>query len=143
MIYGAPPADFDPVFEIVSCYLEHDDRFLLLHRRSDKSQGGKWGAVAGKVDDGESLEKSMAREIYEETGITTDLANLQSSGVQYVRWPDIDFVYHVFRYELSSCPKITLSPTEHIDYRWVTPKEALAIPLVDDMDSVIRLTHLS
>ena len=67
MLFKDKPEGFEPLFELVSCFFEHDGEVLLLHRHDHKSQGGRWGLPAGKVDAGESLEDAMVREIHEET----------------------------------------------------------------------------
>lgn len=43
------------VMKVVGCLLEYDGSFVLLHRRADKPQGGRWGLPGGKVDLGERL----------------------------------------------------------------------------------------
>ncbi len=53
------------------CYLEKDDKYLLLHRT--KKEGDlnrdKWIGVGGKFEEGESPEECAVREIREETGL--------------------------------------------------------------------------
>ena len=49
MIYHeSVPIDFNPAFEVVSCFVEHNGEILLLHRNNDKSEGGKWGTPGGR-----------------------------------------------------------------------------------------------
>ena len=54
------------------CYLEQDDRFLMLHRIKKKNDVNrdKWIGVGGHFETGESPEDCMKREIFEETGFT-------------------------------------------------------------------------
>ena len=53
------------------CYLERDDRYLMLHRVKKKNDinHDKWIGVGGKFEDRESPEDCMKREILEETGL--------------------------------------------------------------------------
>lgn len=54
------------------CYLERDDKYLMLHRvkkQADVNQG-KWIGVGGKLEQGESPEECLIREVREETGFT-------------------------------------------------------------------------
>ncbi len=52
------------------CYLEKDDKYLLLHRIKKKNDmnEGKWIAPGGHCENGESPEDCARREVYEETG---------------------------------------------------------------------------
>jgi 8-oxo-dGTP pyrophosphatase MutT (NUDIX family) len=50
-----------------------DDRKLLLHRRDDRlgiPHPGCWSGFGGAVENGESVEEALRREVLEETGIT-------------------------------------------------------------------------
>lgn len=50
---------------------------ILLHQRISSYQNGKYGLVAGHIDGGEVAENAMAREAYEEAGVTIDPADLK------------------------------------------------------------------
>lgn len=54
----------------VVCYLETAGKVLMLHRNKKKNDvnGGKWIGVGGHVEDGESPEEALVREVREETG---------------------------------------------------------------------------
>ena len=54
------------------CYIEQDNNYLMLHRvkkKNDMNQD-KWLGVGGKLEDGESPEECLIREVKEETGLT-------------------------------------------------------------------------
>ncbi len=58
------------------CYLERDDSYLMMHRVSKKNDinKDKWIGVGGHLEDDESPEECIRREVREETGfdIPTD-----------------------------------------------------------------------
>ncbi len=141
MIFKERPSDFSPRFEIASCYLEHDGKFVVLHRHENKSQGGKWGVVAGKLDAGESPKQAMVRELREETGIEITEGKLEYFTSLFVRYPDYDFVYHMFRTDLDALPVIKIEPYEHQAFVWVTPEASLKLNLVDDLDECIKMYY--
>jgi len=92
MIFEEMPADFDSVRETAVCFIECKGKFLLLHRQDYKPEGGKWGFVGGKIDDGEDAFGAIKREVVEETGIS--LKNPLYLKKLFVRYPDHDFVYY-------------------------------------------------
>lgn len=53
------------------CYIERDGAYLMLHRtkKENDQSHDKWLGVGGKFEDGESPEKCMLREVFEETGL--------------------------------------------------------------------------
>jgi len=139
MIFKEPPADFEKQSDVVGCYVLHDGRFLMLHRHAHKSNGNTWGLPAGKRDGTEPLAEAMRRELREETGIDVPGSTLAFFDSVAVRHVGHDIEYHMFSVDLRSRPEVRLSETEHRDFRWVTPEEALAMPLVHDQDECIRL----
>ncbi|MCM1495398.1 MAG: NUDIX domain-containing protein [Bacteroides sp.] len=53
------------------CYIEQDDRYLMLHRvkkKQDVNQD-KWIGIGGHFEAGESPEECLLREVWEETGL--------------------------------------------------------------------------
>lgn len=139
MIFLERPADFKLIMRIVACYVIFRGRHLVLHRQLWKPEGGTWGAPGGKVKGNEELLAAILREAGEETGIAFDSERMCYCRVLHVRYAKGDFEYHVFSYELDDEPKIVLASDEHQAYRFVTPKEALALPLIQDEDTSIKI----
>ena len=73
------------------CYIEKENKFLMLHRKSKKKDGikDKWIGVGGHFEKGESPEECLLREVKEETGL--ELTSYQFRGIVTfisVEWPD-------------------------------------------------------
>lgn len=63
------------------CYIEKNEQYLMLHRNTKKNDPntGKWIGVGGKIEEKESPEECMLREVREETGL--DLTRYQYRGL--------------------------------------------------------------
>jgi len=142
MIYKNAPKNFSPKFSVVSCYVEHEGEILLLHRHDHKSEGGRWGVPAGKIDQGENELEAMIREIKEETGQKVLAKELEYLSKVYVKYPDYHFIYHMFRVKLDKKTDVTLSASEHKDYKWVAPQDALNLELVRELDRCLKMSYL-
>ena len=63
------------------CYLEHDGRYLMLHRvkKENDASHDKWIGVGGKCEEHESPDECMLREVKEETGL--DIVDWRYRGI--------------------------------------------------------------
>jgi len=53
------------------CYIEKDGKVLLLYRNKKENDPneGKWIGVGGKIEEGETPDTCVMREVMEETGL--------------------------------------------------------------------------
>jgi len=106
--------------------------FLLLERRRPP---GYWQSVTGSLEWGEFADAAARREVIEETGIAQGvLVNLQWTQV-YEIMPAFGKVYapgitrnleHAFSLRLRQRVPVTLSESEHVQFRWASALDALA-----------------
>lgn len=128
-----PIENFSKKFAVVSLFVIFDGKILLLKRQEGKPQEKTWGPPAGKVDGDESLERTICRETFEETGITVIESQITKyERCYYVRHGNTDFMFYVFVIELNENPEVVLNAGEHSEYSWLTPREALGVELVQD-----------
>ncbi len=62
------------MFNTTLCYIEKDEKYLMLHRVKKKNDMNhdKWIGIGGKLEAGESPFDGARREILEETGLTAN-----------------------------------------------------------------------
>lgn len=84
---------------------------------------GRYSALAGFVEAGESIEDAVAREVYEETGI--EVCNLRYFGSQ--SWPFPNSLMIAFRAEYAG-GEIRVDPNELADAQWFTPEALPKLP---------------
>jgi len=106
--------------------------FLLLERRKPP---GYWQSVTGSLEWGETADTAARRELIEETGITEGLLRnlhwtqtyeiLPSFGKKYA--PGVTRnLEHAFALKLLQRVPVTLSESEHVQFRWMPAEEAIA-----------------
>ncbi len=111
---------------IVTCFLEHQFKILLL-KRSDRvgTYVGRWAGISGYIENGYTSLQQAYIEINEETGVTQNNLELKKIGNPF---PVIDeslntrWIVHPFRFALDKTERITID-WEHIDLQWINPEE--------------------
>lgn len=141
MMTQEKPDDFNPKFSIVSCFFEYQGKLLLLHRQDSKPQANTWGVPAGKMEDGESADEAMLRELAEETGYVASHYPPILKCTVYVRYSEYDFTYHIYHLTLVESHTVRINQRSHKNFRWVTPAEALKMDLIQDLDACIELFY--
>lgn len=128
MIYEVRPEDFSPSLESAGCFVEYEKKIILLLRQDDKKvEPGKWGIPAGKIELNEKPLEAVIRETFEETNIEVPVKRMKYFREFYVRYPDFDFVFHLFNTKFRQIKRVTINPDEHKDYGWISPRKAMKI----------------
>ena len=113
--------------------------FLLLHYPS-----GHWDFVKGKMEKGESTQKTAIRETKEETGIT-DVTFLDN----FEEWIEYNFQYKgelvhkkvVFFLGETKTKEIKISD-EHLNYTWKEYNEAMEKTTFDNARTILTKAQL-
>lgn len=108
---------------IVTGILKCDDLFLIVRRsKNDDFYPGSWEFPEGHLEDGETLNEALKRELEEEIGYTLDSIPIITNYFDEVKTfenklvhnLEIDFIITVDKTKLN----IKLS-NEHSEYKWV------------------------
>jgi 8-oxo-dGTP diphosphatase len=117
---------------VAACVLlDGEGRILIAKRPPGRSLAGLWEFPGGKVEQGESPEHALVRELAEELGIDiapADLAPLTFASYDY---PDFHLLMPLF---LCRSWRGEVAPHEGQELRWVKPAELLsyAMPPADE-----------
>ena len=103
-----------------------------MHRAEHISQGGTWAIPGGKINTGETIEHAVRREIFEECKF--HLINPIFLQVVYIRYPDYDYEYYMFKEVVAAKPQITIDSNESQDYTWLTREE---VDKLEDLNKLI------
>jgi 8-oxo-dGTP diphosphatase len=116
-----------PLLLVAACALVDPDRRVLITRRPEgKPMAGLWEFPGGKVEDGETPEATLIRELHEELGITVTepcLAPLTFSSHNYRE-------FHILM-PLFVCRRWVgvLTARERQEMRWVKPARLRDFPM--------------
>ncbi len=112
---------------IVTCtIIEKEGRILIARRAADQKLAGKWEFPGGKVEDGESPEECLKRELEEEFGIQAEVGEFICSNKHHYDHISIELM--AFRVKYIS-GEFTL--TDHDTIEWVAPEELLNYDLAE------------
>lgn len=108
------------------CYIEKEGKYLMLHRvkKHHDINAGKWIGVGGHVENGETPEECLLREVKEETGLVLTAYRLRGlvTFLSDACEPELMCVFtaDAFDGELIECDEGELA--------WVEKSEVLALP---------------
>ncbi len=125
----------------IGAIIEHSrsGKILLLHRNpSIDFASDQWDDVGGRMRQFETPEETLRREVKEETGINNVKIVKPIEASYYFRGVKIaDNEMIVITYWCKTTSDKIILSTEHDDYRWVFPEEALS--LIEDPPLKISL----
>jgi 8-oxo-dGTP diphosphatase len=106
--------------------VDADNRVLIAQRPQGKSLAGLWEFPGGKVEEGETPENCLIRELEEELGITTWRSCLAPLSFASHTYEDFHLLMPLF-----ICRKWEgmVQQREHAALKWVRPKQLRDYPM--------------
>ena len=100
------------------CYIRRENCYLMLHRikKQQDENAGKWIGIGGHLEDGESPEECVLREIGEETGLS--VTGLRLRGILTFILPDWGNEM-TFLYTADAADAVEPHPCPEGELRWV------------------------
>lgn len=98
-----------------------DGKMLIAQRKHGKDLEFFWELPGGKLEQGETLQECLKREMMEEMDLPLEVGDLFMSTTY-----NYDFGSFTINAFFATCKSQQISKVcEHEQYKWVTPKEAL------------------
>ncbi len=121
-------------FDVVAAIIIKDDKYFIAQRNRNKHMGLSWEFPGGKVEEGESFEIALKREIKEELNIEINIKNKLSE--ENYKDDIINVKLHYF-----ICAHISgeVYLTEHEDSAWVTKNEFKNYKFAEGDSDIINL----
>ena len=103
---------------VVAAIIKKNNQYLIVQRNRNKHLGLKWEFPGGKVQESETFENALLREIKEELNITINIH--EKIAEEKYKDEKIDIVLHYF---LCSQKSGTIKLNEHEDLAWIEKKD--------------------
>ena len=119
---------------VVAAIIKKNNKFLIVQRNRKKHLGLKWEFPGGKVQESETFEQALLREIKEELNIKI---NLQDK-IAEAKYKDekIDIVLHYF---LCTQESGVIELNEHEDLAWVEKKDFNKYDFAEGDENILSL----
>ena len=118
---GKPHGTFKVAVEAV---IVKEGKILITQRSFDRPHApGEWEILTGHVEQGETFEEALKREVMEEVGLEVEVGKPFNTFHFYSQHDNVEHqgVSFLCRYKKG---KVVLDKDEQIKFKWTTPKEA-------------------
>lgn len=126
---------------VAAVLVNSNGEVLLAQRPEGKDLAGKWEFAGGKVEDGETPEAAMVRELQEELGIEIAPENLENFWFLSHAYPEFNF--HLLM-PVYICHKWIGEPQalEHSALYWALPQDMHKLDMIEaDAELVEKLIN--
>ena len=128
---------------VVTVFLEHDGRILLLKRsQKAKTMKGLWAGISGYIENNDALTQAL-KEIKEETGLSNEKLSLIHVGqpLEIVEPCNPDTIWIVHPYLFYSNTRLIRIDWEHDEVRWINPDEIQSYNTVPKLKETLESVY--
>ena len=96
----------------------HNGKILITQRPHDKQLGGFWEFPGGKLEEGETPEAALVRELREELDISIEVDRIFEVVHHTYDWGSVLILAYICRWTRGTIVYLDVA-----DHRWLTPEE--------------------
>jgi 8-oxo-dGTP diphosphatase len=104
--------------QVTAAILIKDSKILIAKRKSDDRQANKWEFPGGTVEQNETPEECLKRELQEEFGINISVGTFFGENTYHYDHGSIKLLAY-----LASLVSGKLAPKDHSEFRWVSTEQ--------------------
>lgn len=101
--------------EVTLAVARKDDKYLIMKRSKRTSSSGLWSFPGGKIEEGETEDDAVLRELKEETGLNGQIVR---RGESYIREGELG-LWKVYPFLVEVSSKQISFNHEHEEHRWI------------------------
>ena len=99
--------------------IEYDQKIFIARRRADQHQGDRWEFPGGKMEQDESCDAALIRELSEETGIQVESSQISMLTDIAFTYPEKSVLLYVRWVNLTQHQALAIHGAENQITRWV------------------------
>jgi 8-oxo-dGTP diphosphatase len=120
---------------VTAAVIEKAGHILIGKRKRGKRHSGKWEFPGGTLEEGETNEQCLKRELAEELAVTAEIGDLICSST-FAYSPDWTIQLMAYRATIISG---TFNLNDHEEIRWVKPKDLVNYEFPEADELVIKI----
>ena len=106
------------MIEVVCGIIKKGDKIFIAKKRKEKSLAGYWEFPGGKIENFESAEEALKRELYEELGMKVKVLNRVTTNMHNYDEFRVNLIAYLCEFREAS-----YKMTDHDQYAWIDKKE--------------------
>ena len=114
--------------DVVAAVIQKDGKFFLAQRAETMHLGGQWEFPGGKLEEGETHEEALKREIMEELCIEIKVGELMGEAVH--EYPERSRIVHLYFYAAEHTGGV-ITLVEHQQMKWLAKNELQTVEIAE------------
>ncbi len=126
-------ANSSPPIQVCAAVILHQNKVLLTLRPNNKQLGGYWEFPGGKIEEGESPQFALKRELQEELDIKIVVGPLLETVDYSYEWGKVLILAYLCTWEGGEIRHLEVA-----DHRWVAPENLLDYDILAADQPIIK-----